>query len=259
MRISSSSSVLLATLAFSTSSTTLAAPVEHPAAFPSSSSLRSVAMARADDSMHMHVNAGEQPRLRTEAEYTPGAHVDRHGRRQLLSGLEPTLGPLLGPVDGLVGSLVPGLGDTLDGVFRGLGLLSPEKPSAHAGAVVDAADGPQAAVDNSATDADSEVDPALAAQFQDALDQAQQQLEDAAAERSFVVERDTQADGVTTPTPPAFPVNPPNTPIRGLNPLLPRGLSRFGRIARDTPPLFSDLKADMDSGSSSTSGKGQTY
>ncbi|KAH9849204.1 hypothetical protein C2E23DRAFT_862064 [Lenzites betulinus] len=114
MRISQSSSLFLATLAISSSSSTLAAPTEpgslDTTGLSSSSSIRSLAMAgRAGDSMSL--DFGGPAHQANSATVTDTSIHLSHDRRDLL-------GPLLSLLDGLP----LGLGSIIQNILQALGI-----------------------------------------------------------------------------------------------------------------------------------------
>ncbi|TFK86930.1 hypothetical protein K466DRAFT_663390 [Polyporus arcularius HHB13444] len=126
MRLSSSSSFLLATLAVSSSSSSMAAPAEHPSSLqqsslPSSPSVRSVAMAAREDRMDVDVGEGHDQAY-------PGVEVHTHSNRGQIEDL----------VDGiLVGLPLGGLDKTLEDTLNPLLAILPRRETV--GAVQQAA------------------------------------------------------------------------------------------------------------------------
>ncbi|KAL1951741.1 hypothetical protein VTO73DRAFT_890 [Trametes versicolor] len=116
MRISHSSSLFLATLAISSSSSTLAAPTEpgslDTTGLPSSSSMRSLAMIGRGEGVSVNVAENSHGQMSTSLHMTRADRRDLLGLGALLDGLGglPVVGPLLAPI---IKALEPILGPLL--------------------------------------------------------------------------------------------------------------------------------------------------
>ncbi|KAJ3004605.1 hypothetical protein NUW54_g4737 [Trametes sanguinea] len=100
MRITPSSSLFLATLAISSSSSALAAPTEQQAVersgFPSSSSIRSAFMAARGDTFDMDVGGSDYRPSQSDTTLRMSMHQARGGLLPLVEGILPD------PVKGIV-------------------------------------------------------------------------------------------------------------------------------------------------------------
>ncbi|KAI0652525.1 hypothetical protein C8Q79DRAFT_104891 [Trametes meyenii] len=293
MRVSHSSSLFLAALAVSSSTSSFAAPTEPgtlgTSAVSSSSSIRSLAMLGRDDSMMVSVQGPNQHQGGAVVVSDHVAEMHSHHRRQLesliptLAGL-PLVGPILGP---LLDKLLSILGLAKGGAMAIEGALpsslTPEQLEQAKVAMEEAIQKMTSSIGgiansgvNGTTTAigvkrEAANDPLSASTFSSAATVSASSSTSSWPATGWEAMEDVPTPSVgavapkvttplggtngTAPASPALPVNPPNSPTLPTNvkTLVPNTSGTTVLIRREGPPMFSGFKA-ADVFSSYTSG-----
>ncbi|KAI0334062.1 hypothetical protein GY45DRAFT_1334534 [Cubamyces sp. BRFM 1775] len=281
MRISHSSSLILATLAISSSSSSLAAPTEHnsleQSTYPSSSGLHSALMAARGDTYSMQVGGDRHDGT---SQSIANIQMSTHERRQLES-LLPLLGsiPVIGgPLSSLIDGILATLGlqekgaAAVESLSSGLTADQTQKILALLGSVTqqigNATGNAVNGVVGGNNRARSDAGDTLGSTSSSGSSTASNASYTSASSSFFMQPSATSVEAMGVPTPPTappslpvappigqngtvpasppLPVNPPNTPntSNAPRPPIPAGVAPpSGPIPRDAPPLFYGIKA----------------